>query len=129
MHGTHRAETCGEEGLAIFIVDEEPIGSEIVYVNHAFARMSGYTPDQLIGHSALLLAGARPNRDALAKAMKQARERPFLATERKFRPDGSTYDVELRLETLRPSSADAPERVVLMQRELRAGDTRRSRRA
>lgn len=105
-----------EEGIAIFILDDEPIGSEIVYVNHAFAEMSGYAREQLVGHSALLLAGARPNREKVAAAM--SARKPHRMRERKIRPDGSSYDVEVRFEVLRGGDPEAPARVVVTQRQI-----------
>lgn len=116
----HQGLPCGgEEGIAIFIVDDEPIGSEIVYVNHAFAKMSGYAAEQLVGHSALLLAGARPNRERVTAAMFS--RKPYRMRDRKVRPDGSAYDVEVRFELLRGGDPKAPPRVVVTQRQILGG--------
>lgn len=109
----------GPEGIAIFIADEEPVGSRILYVNAAFLEMSGYTADQLVGHSAILLAGARPSLEAARAAFQVRRGRPYVARERKFRPDGSSYEAEVRLEYLSPSRGQLP-RLVLTQREIAA---------
>ena len=100
-------------GIAIFVVDDEPIGSRILYVNDAFARMSGYTSEQLVGHSALLLAGARPCREDLETAL--AAQFPWARAETKARPDGSTYRVEVSMEAL-PRTPGRPQHVVLTQR-------------
>lgn len=105
------------EGIAIFIADEEPVGSRILYVNAAFERMSGYTAEQLVGHSAMLLAGARPDRERAFVASTVRRGRPYVGRERKFRPDGTSYDVVVRLEVLSPSRGEEP-RIVLTQREI-----------
>lgn len=106
----------GDEGIAIFIMDDEPIGSEIVYVNKAFTDMSGYTTDQLVGHSAVLLAGARPNHARVKEAM--TARKPYRMRDRKVRPDGSHYDVEVRFEVLRGGDPEAPARVVVTQRQI-----------
>jgi PAS domain S-box-containing protein len=107
--------------MAIFIHDEEPIASRIVYVNDAFVRMTGYTVDELVGHSALLLAGARPKLENIRAAKSAPKNRPYVAIERKARRDGSFYDVEIRLEAL-PVAKGAPMHLVLTQRELVSGD-------
>ena len=103
-------------GIAIFVVDDEPIGSRILYVNEAFVRMSGYTSEQLVGHSALLLAGARPKRENIASAI--ASQFPWERIETKTRPDGMTYRVEMSMEAL-PRTPGRPQHVVLTQRLVR----------
>ena len=103
-------------GIAIFVVDDEPIASRILYVNEAFARMSGYTSEQLVGHSALLLAGARPRREDLEAAI--AARFPYARAETKTRPDGSTYRVDVAMEAL-PRTGGRPQHVVLTQRVVR----------
>ena len=109
----------GPEGLAIFIAEDEPIGSPILYVNEAFVRMSGYTAEQLVGHSALLLAGAKPDRTQLnaARAVVE-RGRMYVARQRKVRPDGTMYEAEVRLELLGGLKPGAAPRIVLTQREV-----------
>jgi PAS domain S-box-containing protein len=105
------------DAIAIFVADDEPIASRIVYVNDAFVRMTGYTPDQLIGHSALLLAGARPKVEDLRAAIEALKNRAYVAIERKARRDGSFYDAEVRLEVLN-RGASGPAHVAMTQREL-----------
>ncbi len=107
------------EAIAIFIPHEEPVASEIVYVNDAFVGMSGFRAEQLVGHSAMLLAGSRPDPELARAAVAASRAgRPFARRERKFRPDGSFYDVDVRLEVL-GGAASGPARIVLFQRLVR----------
>lgn len=49
--------------------------------------------------------------------MQVRKERPYVAREREFRPDGSSYEVDVRLEVLTASRGALP-RVVLTQREV-----------
>lgn len=102
-------------GIAIFVVDDEPVASRTLYVNEAFVRMSGYSAEQLVGHSALLLLGARPTRSDLDSAVGLAF--PWTRHETKVRPDGSTYRAEVTLEAL-PRAAGRPQHVVLTQRRI-----------
>ena len=103
--------------MAIFVEDEEPVASRILYVNEAFERMSGYTSEQLIGHSALLLAGARPDWKALRAARNANKIRPYVSIEAKQRPDGTRYIAEVRLQAV-GQAAGYPRHIVLTQREL-----------
>ncbi|HTU63144.1 MAG TPA: PAS domain S-box protein, partial [Polyangiales bacterium] len=43
------------DALAIFTASDSPLSACIVYVNPAFEALSGYTAEQLLGHSSLLL--------------------------------------------------------------------------
>jgi PAS domain S-box-containing protein len=89
------------EGIAIFTADDWPYGSRIVYVNDAFARSSGYAKDALVGHSSLLLAGSRPDLDHVRDTMERFDRLPFVTSTKKHRPDGSTYDVDLKIVAIR----------------------------
>jgi PAS domain S-box-containing protein len=106
------------DGIAIFINDEdEPKLSRIVYVNEAFVRMAGMSADQLVGHSAILLAGSRPKLHEVRAAMDAPKDRPYVTIHRKVRPDGTEYDAEVRIEPL-PQSPGRPQHMVLTQRAL-----------
>ena len=58
------------------------------------------------------------DRRRLAQAIAAPKNEPYRTTERKQRPDGSEYEVEIRLEVLRSAEPNAPARIVLTQREL-----------
>ncbi|MGE0496210.1 MAG: PAS domain S-box protein [Ramlibacter sp.] len=61
---------------AVLITEAQPIdepGPRIVYANQAIERMSGYSPDQLIGRSPRILQGAQTGRDA-KRRLRQALE-------------------------------------------------------
>lgn len=105
-------------GIAILTLEPELVDCRVVYADQAMARISGYTLDQLRGHSAWLLAGARPSAAHL-RAIESALHagRPFVAIQRKTRPHGSFYDALMRIEPLR-GSRDGSRRVILLQREL-----------
>ncbi len=92
------------DALAITTVAESPIAECILYVNPAFVRLSGYTADQLLGHSTLLLAGARPDWQHVRELGRAAKEQTFFTVTRKYRPDGAAYDVALWRSPLRNRS-------------------------
>lgn len=90
-----------QDGIAIFTAEREPIASRTIFVNDAFEAISGYTREQLVGHSALLLQGAKPDLSLLRRAIESPKEPPFFALARKTRPDGTSYDAAIRISTLR----------------------------
>lgn len=89
------------DALAIFTAEDSPIAACIQYVNPAFTRLSGYTPEQLLGHSSLLLAGKRPNLQHLREVARAPRQETYSAVTRKYRPDGVGYDVQMWISPLR----------------------------
>jgi PAS domain S-box-containing protein len=88
------------DAIAIFTAHESPVGAQIVYVNAAYERLSGYSAAQLLGHSSVLLAGARPDLDHVRELEASSREAPYETVTRKYRPDGTAYVVELRVAPL-----------------------------
>ena len=80
-------------GVAIFTAEDDLIGSEIVFVNDAFARMTGYAVDDLVGHSALLLMGLRPALEEVRTSLGARRDGPYFAVTRRTRsgPFGSPH--------------------------------------
>jgi PAS domain S-box-containing protein len=103
------------DAIAIFTAHESPLGAQIVYVNEAHERLSGYYADQLLGHSSVLLAGARPDLEHV-REIEAVREVPFVTETRKYRPDGTAYVVELHLTPI-PGPDGAATHMVLTQRE------------
>jgi PAS domain S-box-containing protein len=92
------------DAVAVFTIEDFPIGARIVYVNAAFERLSGNTRDQLLGHSAVLLAGARPDFDHVQAVIRATKGDTLFASTRKYRPDGVAYDVDMWLSPLRDES-------------------------
>jgi PAS domain S-box-containing protein len=78
----------------------------IVYVNDAFCTLSGYSTDVLVGHSALLLGGARPDTESARRlwSTSVAEGLPVIVT--KWRPDGASYRAETALLPLRSSRGE-----------------------
>ncbi|CAN5924321.1 hypothetical protein BH11MYX4_BH11MYX4_52480 [soil metagenome] len=103
--------------IAIFTAEEDLIGSEIVFVNDAFARMTGYAVDELVGHSALLLMGRRPALEEVRTSLGSRRDGPYFAVTRRTRSDGTVYDVEVRISAVVDASG-ATTHYALSHREL-----------
>jgi PAS domain S-box-containing protein len=61
---------------AILITEAEPFdepGPKIIYVNQAFTKMTGYTPEEVIGKSPRILQGPNSDKAELAKLSKSIR--------------------------------------------------------
>lgn len=107
--------------VAVAIVTEEdlPAACRIVFVNEAWIALSGYTEEQLVGHSALLLAGARPTVDHARRLLVPGeRGEVRSGTVRHQRPDGSTFDAAYEVTPVRV--AGSPRHRMIVQREVSA---------
>jgi PAS domain S-box-containing protein len=121
----HAALDAIPDALAIFTATDFPIGAQIVYVNAALVQLSGYTREQLLGHSCVLLAGARPDLRHVSEVSRAARVDTLFASTRKFRPDGTAYDVDMWLSPLREGSGVVTH-YLLRQLEITRRDPARS---
>ncbi len=77
--------------------DEEP--AHYVFANPAFARMTGYSTNELIGHEPRILHGAKTRRAILERQQGLMREgRSFVGELVLYRKDGSQFFMELRVD-------------------------------
>lgn len=86
---------------AIVITEAEPIdkpGPRIVYVNQGFTRMTGYTPEEVIGKTPRFLQGPKTDRAQADKIRDMlSRWEPVRAELINYRKDGSEFWVELNI--------------------------------
>jgi diguanylate cyclase (GGDEF)-like protein/PAS domain S-box-containing protein len=84
------------DGVLITEADSvEGLGPRIQYVNPAFVRMSGYSPDDIVGKTPRLLQGPETNPAILAKIRSALQEKRSVEVELvNYRKDKSTYWVE-----------------------------------
>lgn len=62
---------------AVLITEAEPLdhpGPKIIYVNEAFTRMTGYTPEEVIGKSPRILQGPESDKEELQRLSKALRK-------------------------------------------------------
>ena len=109
--------------LALVTAADEPIGARILCVNEAFARRTGFTAREVLGHSALLLAGARPDPRYLEVLRARRTERHGLPQARttKFRRDGTRYEACVRVIGARDGAGRLTHRLVLEEDVSRYG--------
>lgn len=83
------------EAILITSVERDPLGPRIEYYNPAFARMTGYDRQEMIGQTPRILQGPRTERDLLDRMRASlASGEPFQGEAVNYRKDGSTYLVE-----------------------------------
>ncbi|MBD2740234.1 PAS domain S-box protein [Coleofasciculus sp. FACHB-1120] len=82
----------------VVIVDPHQPDCPIVYANPAFTRITGYQPDEVIGHNCRFLQGADTDPEAIAKirnAIAQAKE--VKVTLLNYRKDGQPFWNQLKI--------------------------------
>ena len=86
---------------AVLIAEAEPIdlpGPRIVYVNEAFTRMTGYSPEEMIGKTPRILQGPKTDRTQLDKLRQALATWQSVRVELiNYRKDGSEFWVEFEV--------------------------------
>jgi diguanylate cyclase (GGDEF)-like protein/PAS domain S-box-containing protein len=86
---------------AVVITEAEPVsdpGPRILYVNQAFSRMSGYSPEEILGKTPRILQGPKTDRIALAKIRTALQQwQPVQVEVINYCKDGSEFWVELNI--------------------------------
>jgi diguanylate cyclase (GGDEF)-like protein/PAS domain S-box-containing protein len=94
--------------FGVIIADATDATYPVLYVNPAFARMTGYRADEMLGKSCRFLMGedrAAPERAKLRKAL--ADSLPCTVVLKDFRKDGSLFWSELSVSPVRERSGRA----------------------
>jgi len=89
---------------SIVITTANPVrpAARIVFVNAAFTKMTGYTPDEVIGKPSLILQGPEPDGMVWTKfETGSAVDKAFYLETVAYRKDGSHFDVEWQITPLR----------------------------
>jgi PAS domain S-box-containing protein len=121
------ATTCG-----IAISDPNVAGAPLIYVNGGFTRLTGYSPDEVLGRDARFLDGPATDvatRAAIDAAMAERRE--ITVEVLNYRKDGSTFWNELHLNPVFADDGSLHYWVAVQtdvtQRRLLEGELRNSR--
>jgi len=81
-------------------------GPEIIFVNPAFTRMTGYTAVEVIGKSPRFMQGPRTDKAVLSRLRKNLEHGETFAGEAiNYRKDGTEFDLEWQIAPLRDASS------------------------
>lgn len=79
-------------GNGAMIIDVRTEEKQVVYVNHAFTRITGYLEQEVIGHAPLLLSGAETDTEDTKQIQAAIQHGTSLTTTvRTYRRDGSPF--------------------------------------
>ncbi|MGI8655036.1 MAG: PAS domain S-box protein [Pyrinomonadaceae bacterium] len=77
-------------------------GPEIIFVNPAFTRMTGYTQEEIKGHTPRILQGAKTDRAVLDKVREKISQGQSISAEAiNYRKDGAEYAISWRIDPVR----------------------------
>src|SRR5215510_35357 len=83
------------ESVIIMTTRPDPPGPEIVYVNPAFTKMTGYALEEAIGKTPHILQGPKTDRSVLVQLCKDCAEgKVFHGETVNYRKDGSEFHIE-----------------------------------
>ncbi len=83
------------ESVIITTAQLDPPGPQIVYVNPAFTKMTGYAPEDVIGKTPRILQAPKTDRSVLDRLRKDCRTgKVFHGEVINYRKDGSEYQLE-----------------------------------
>ncbi|MFY9293504.1 MAG: hybrid sensor histidine kinase/response regulator [Methylorubrum rhodinum] len=78
--------------MPMIVTDPHQPDNPIIFANRAFARMTGYSVDELIGTNCRFLQGPETDRDTVAEVREAILERREFSTEiLNYRKDGSSF--------------------------------------
>lgn len=115
-----------EDSILITSTEMTSPGPEIVFVNQAFTRMTGYTAEDVIGQSPRILQGPKTDRRVLERLIQNLREgQIFYGEAINYRKDGTEFYNEWHIEPIRNSRTEithylAIQRDVTSQRQAEA---------
>src|SRR5262245_39306457 len=106
------------ESVIITTAQLDPPGPQIVYVNPAFTKMTGYAPEEVIGKTPRILQGPKTDRAVLNRLRKDCEEgRTFCGRTVNYRKDGSEFHIEWSIGPVRNERGEVTH-FIATQREM-----------
>lgn len=95
------------DAVMVTTADLEPPGPSIVYVNSAFTRLTGYSPEEIEGKTPRVLQGERTQREVLDDLKRSLqRGQPFVGRTFNYRKNGEEFLMEASIAPLRDESGN-----------------------
>lgn len=89
------------------LITESGPGYPIVYANAAFSEMTGYAPDEVMGHSPAMLQGPETNPEEIARLSSEIEAGEiFHGRAINYRKDGSQFMMEWKIVPIRNALKD-----------------------
>src|SRR4028119_491484 len=96
-----------EDSILITSTQLKSPGPEIVFVNKAFTKMTGYSVEDVLGQSPRILQGPKTDRVVLDRLLQNLRQgQIFYGEAINYRKDGTEFYNEWRIEPIRNSVGD-----------------------
>ncbi|MBP0494041.1 PAS domain-containing protein [Roseomonas sp. SG15] len=78
--------------MPMIVTDPNKPDNPIAFANQAFLKMTGYTPEEIVGHNCRFLQGPDTDRETVAEVRRAVEARREIATEiLNYRKNGSTF--------------------------------------
>jgi PAS domain S-box-containing protein len=106
---------------AFLVTDSQLVdgGPKILYVNHAFEKMTGYAYDEVVGKTPRLLQGPKTDRETLDRLKRTLEEgKPFFGRAINYRKDGTEYMLEWHIAGIADPETNEIKQYVSIQRSL-----------
>jgi len=98
-------EQC-KESIVITNAELDLPGPKIIFVNPAFTKMTGYTPDEALGKTPRILQGPKTDKAVLSRLRKNLEQGEVFEGEAvNYRKDGKEFNLEWQVAPLRNPSA------------------------
>jgi PAS domain S-box-containing protein len=99
--------TSANDGIIITKADLHSPGPEIIYVNEAFTKISGYSAEETLGKSPRLLQGEQTNPETLEQIGNALREgKPFRGELLNYHKNGNAYWLDISIVPVRNAAGE-----------------------
>lgn len=104
------------DSLMVTEPTDEPGASRIVFVNHKFTELTGYSADEVIGDTPGMLQGERTDPDVIERLADDLRSgRTFHGQTINYRKDGTPFEIEWKVTSVLDDTGNATHYVAVQR--------------